>query len=799
MSRMLSSMACAIVSLPFLAPPLSAAASATLSGRVNDDQGRPIPGAQIVLRNPLSNYRLVARSDGQGRFAFANIPFHEYHLEAMAPGMTTFHQDFELRSAVPLRMDIALKAVGAVVEVTESAKLVEGHPSAHLDIDRSLIALSPAPVQSRAMDSILLATPGFVADENGRFHFKGSHGQIMYVVDGVPVTDQMQATFSNSLDPAQAEAMEVVTGGISAEFGGKPVAVVNITSKSGLGVTDGPQGEVTFGAARFGTFETAMSARGGTNSFGWFVNGAHSQSNRFLDPVNFEGDHNSGATERAFTRFDWILSSADTLRFSVSGGRTRRDVVNLPSQQAAGQDQQATTKDLNVNLGWTHLLDASRSIEATLYARRSTANLDPTQELQPGFAAGGPDAPYWAWQDRSLENLGAQAAFTQRFQGGSTLKAGVQYVAYPIHERFRFAATQDGVVDADSPVYPYTPAGGAQIWSFNDHITPRLMSAYVQDDLHLDSVILALGLRHDRYSVKDTVQTQWQPRLGASWQVTKQTVLRASYDRLMVIRENENLALSLSQQAWDLGPYSGTPVPSLRPELQNSTSLGVEQQLGTSWRVNVEYWEKRSTNAADTGQFLNTGVVFPVGMMRGNFHGVNLRLEHAPVNGFSGYLSLGTTRARVQAPVVGGLQLDGPEAAPGEWFLIDHDQKLSGQLGLNWEHALERGGVRLGVLCRYDSGLVSGDPTTVEGNRDYAFGIPYVVRDSEGTWRARSRTVWNFTSGWEFPLEGRKKLELGADLMNAFNKQALFSFLSECGGTHVIPPRTWALHAKLHF
>ena len=28
---------------------------------------------------------------------------------------------------------------------------------------------------------------------------------------------------------------------------------------------------------------------------------------------------------------------------------------------------------------------------------------------------------------------------------------------------------------------------------------------------------------------------------------------------------------------------------------------------------------------------------------------------------------------------------------------------------------------------------------------------------------------------------------------------ALFSFLSECGGTHIIPPRTWALHAKLHF
>lgn len=52
----------------------------------------------------------------------------------------------------------------------------------------------------------------------------------MYSVDGVPVTDQVQATFSNSMDPAQVESMEVITGGISAEYGGKPVAVVNLTS-----------------------------------------------------------------------------------------------------------------------------------------------------------------------------------------------------------------------------------------------------------------------------------------------------------------------------------------------------------------------------------------------------------------------------------------------------------------------------------------------------------------------------------------------------------------------------------------
>jgi len=793
MRRMLTPMAMILMTLPPPVPMMAASVGATLGGVVVDDQGKPIAGARVVVRNPVSSYRLDATTDAKGRYNLPNIPLHEYHLEVAAPGFVRLHEDLEMRSSVPLRKDLVLKPNGAVVEVVDSANLVEGHPSAHVEIDRTTIALSPAPVQSRAMDSILLSTPGFVADENGRFHFKGSHGQMMYVVDGMPITDQMQATFSNSLDPAQAEGIEVITGGISAEYGGKPVAVVNITTKTGLGTPGGFEGDVSVGAARFKTFEAGFGLRGGTESFGYAATGAVSQSDRFLDPVNFDNLHNHGNTGRVFTRFDWLLSSQDTLRLSIFGGDTKRDVVNLASEEAAGQNQWARTSDANLNLAWTHLLDSTSSLEASIYARSSQATLNPTQELAPGFGEGGPDRPYWAWQDRSLMNLGGQVVYSKRFEGGSNLKAGIQYVEFPIHERFRFAVTEKALYDVADPLYAYTPEGGGHIWNFEDRITPRMISGFVQDDLHLDALILALGLRYDSYTVKDMAQTQFQPRLGAAWHITSGTVLRASYDRLMVIRENENLALSLSPQAWNLGPYAGSPMPELRPEIQDSVSYGIEQQIGQSWRMVGEYWQKRSRNAADTGQFLNTGVVFPVGMSHGDFHGWNLRAEMAPLNGISGYLSLGRTRARVQAPVVGGLQLDPPEAAPGEWFLIDHDQKYSGQLGVNWE----RGAFRVGTVCRYDSGLVAGDPANV--TPDLAFGLPYVNRDHEGTWRTKSRTVWNFTTGYTLALSGKRKVDLGLDLMNAFNKQALFDFMSECGGTHVIPPRTWAAHVKYQF
>ena len=780
-----------LASLPVLA---ASAASASLSGRLLDDQGRPVGGAQLSLANSTQHYRQVVRSDASGTFRFYNIPFNQYHLEAEATGLESLHRDVELRSALPMDLRLAMHPAGAMVIVEEATTLVEDHPSSHVDIDQSVIDKIPAAVQSRAMEAVLLTTPGFAQDENGRFHFRGSHGQVTYVIDGIPISDQMQATFSNSLDPAQAESLEVITGGISAEYGGKPVAVVNMTTKSGLG-TEGRQGELFAGASRYGTYEGGFSVREGLGKFGYFITGSTSESNRFLDPVNFDNLHNHGTTGRISSRFDWLTSDQDTVRFSLSGGRTRRDIVNLVSQQAAGQDQRMTTGDANLSLAWTHLFAPDRSLDASVYYRRATSDLMPSQEAG-AFPAGGQDFPVWMSQQRTLENQGAQLAYTLRYPAGSTLKAGVQYVTFPIAEHFRFAITDFGLVtEADSPLNAYTPASG-RIFRFDDRIRPALASAYVQNDLHLGDWFLAAGLRYDHYTVKDLVQNQLQPRLGLSYHVPSTgTVFRASYDRLLVTPDNENLALSLSQQAWDLGPGQGTPVPALQPELQDSVCVGVEQQVGKTVRLMAEYWEKRTRNAADNEQFFNTGVLFPIAADRGLFHGVNVRMEVLPIGGFSGLLSLGQTRAIFQAPMVGGLQLEPTTLAPGERFLIDHDQKLTAQLGVKYEQK----GFYTQLSGRYDSGLVAGDPAEAAGNPDLAFGMQYVRKDAEGTWRVKPRTIWDVSCGQEFKLQDKRSVLVSADVLNILNEKALYNFLSTFGGTHVVPPRTLAVRVKYRF
>ena len=48
--------------------------SGTVSGTVKDQSGAVIPGATVIIHNPVSGYERTASTDASGNFAFSNIP-----------------------------------------------------------------------------------------------------------------------------------------------------------------------------------------------------------------------------------------------------------------------------------------------------------------------------------------------------------------------------------------------------------------------------------------------------------------------------------------------------------------------------------------------------------------------------------------------------------------------------------------------------------------------------------------------------------------------------------------------------
>ena len=201
-------------------------------------------------------------------------------------------------AAVPIDLDLSLKLAGATrsVEVVGHAEdLLERDPTAHTDIDQSLIDKLPLESSRPGLNQVItLASPGVVADSNGFFHPIGDHAQTQFSIDNQPVTDQQSRLYSNQISPDAVQSMEIITGVAPAEYGDKSSLVVHIVTKSGLDQPK-PTGSVSLG---YGSFKQpdrrdSISARG-THTVGDFLSVSGMRTDRFLDPPEFEALHDTG-------------------------------------------------------------------------------------------------------------------------------------------------------------------------------------------------------------------------------------------------------------------------------------------------------------------------------------------------------------------------------------------------------------------------------------------------------------------------------------------------------------------------
>jgi hypothetical protein len=797
-----------LIMIPLTSSAVPSESSGTISGRVVGPDGEAIAGVRLFLHNDITGYRSETLSRPDGSFAFYNVPFNPYHLHADLVGFKPYRVTVNVRSVRPVELKVTLELAPVAVTVI----VTSGEPAAgqletdtsvsHVDIDRSYIVRAPAPVSSRAIAELITATPGFAMDENGRYHFQGAHSQSEYVIDGQTISDQTGVTFSDSIDPGIAQSMEVIYGNVPAEYGEKVGAVINIATRSGLGKPF--EAELQSGAASFGTFEEGASVTAGSETWGVYANVAGSWSNRFLDPINPDDLHNRGNTERAFLRLDYASPRmTDLLRLTLLAGRTDRQVPNTYTQEAAGQDQRVKSSDENLNLGWTHVLSPAATFDLTAFARFSDFHL----------LSSANDMPVTASSDRSLDNYGLTPSIAW-VHGAHEIKAGAVIKRFPIGEHFRFGITDPALNDPSSDDYnpdlaPYDLTRGGSLFEFAGRRTGTYFATYLEDNVKLRDLTLNLGLRFDLNDLPRN-ESALEPRLGAAYFIRKtRTVLRASYNRILYTPEYENILLSSSAEAASLVPPI---VKESRPlggglllvpcERQNAFMLGIEQALGGFARFDFDLWWRRSSGAGDQDQFLDTGVVFPIAFHAGRLHGWDVRIDLARWHGLQGFLSLGHTRAVYVPPVVGGLFLDQAalESITSGPFLIDHDQALEAQLQVFYD--IGKSGVWLGGNVRYDSGLVCDvGPDDIASDPDNSWAVPDIVVHG-GTPldpnRIRARTVVDLTAGIDLSRHGLP-LSVQFDLLNAFDETGVYNIESVFGGTHVIPPRAFAVHLRYRF
>jgi outer membrane receptor protein involved in Fe transport len=792
----------AIASLLIAQSVLAQARIGTVQGTVKDPTGALVPDAEVTITQPVTRYTQTVQTDRQGSFKLVNVPFNTYTVRARASGFQPDEQSIDLESTVPMSLDLslAITATEAAVTVTEgnAALLESDRSSSDTDINQTLLERPMGAAPSRAIESIVASAPGFVTDDNGRMHPRGSESQVQYVIDGIPVTDNLSAIFSTSLDARTLRTVEVLTGGIPAEFGDKLAGVINVNTRSGL---EGPtQGGFSLSGGSFSTGEIAVDFATHTKKFGFLTNLSTSTSQRYLDPPTIDNFHNFGRTGKGFFRLDYQFDSNNTLRGVFTFGGSNFQVANRLEQEIAGQDQKQKLRDNSQSITYQHIFSANALGQFSFFNRSGHAQLS-SNPLS---------TPVVAFQDRTLRNYGALGSIAVT-RGGHNIKFGGQVTITPVHENFSFYPTVhfDEVIDENGNVFvnPINAFTSANPFVFDGHKTGRTFSGYVQDRFTVfKNFTLDAGLRYDNYRMLIGEQAL-SPRLAIAYFIPRtQTTLRASYNRFFQPPPAENLLLASSREAASISPIAViqgvTTVEPIPPDKENVFEVGAQQLLSRFFRINLTMYQKRITNFSDKDQFIETGVIFPIAIASGRVTGEEIRLESTDLKGFHGFLSYSNSHAYGVTPITGGLFLGEDPAelqTRGVKFSADHDQRNSGQFQLGYNH--RPSGIYATFGGRYDSGV----PTDVEPGTTLADFVaqgfdPRLYPEIDfNRGRVRPRTILDFSVGADLFQKERVSMNIQFDVQNLTNELFLYNFQSVFSGTHVGYPRLFSGRLALRF
>jgi carboxypeptidase family protein/TonB-dependent receptor-like protein len=740
--------------------------SASISGTVLDPTGAVVPKATVEIHNVVSGLSRSTTTDNMGNFSFVNVPYNPYHLSVEATGFSSYSQDVDVRSSVTVSLKINLSLAGQTSNVTVEASggdLIETESTAHTDVDRDLFDKLPLESASSSLSSLVtLSAPGIAADSNGLFHGLGDHAENSFSVDGQPITDQQSKVFSNQVPVDAIESMEVIQGAPPAEYGGKTSLVIDVTTRSGQGVTT-PHGSVTSSYGTFGSANAGFNLSYGGAKWGNFISATGLNTGRFLDPPEFAVMHDKGNEENFFDRVDFQVSGADSLHFNFEYTRSWFQNPNSFDQQfhpcavgvgaancnvaspgiAAGTfiidpgtnnptgptDQRSQIKTFNIAPTWTHLIGSAAVLTVGGFVRRDHYNYYPSADP---FADFSPDLQSATIaQDRLLTNAGGRASISY-VKGIHNFKAGVTYEHTFLTEDDHLGVVDPGYVasiaNACAAVLDPTcsaaskfdltnpdpingdPAGN--LFHFHAHTDIKETALFAQDTITKGSWSFNLGIRGDIYN-GISHSRQAEPRVGIAYNIKPtNTVLKISYARTMESPFNENLIIASTgcgiTVIAELVPLPSTTCAQgndgpIVPGFRNEFHAGLQQAFGKHLVVDAEYIWKYTHNGYDFGIIAATPIAFPIMWQRSKIPGYTVRANVPDWHGFSAVVVMSSVAARFFLPQVAGVPVIGPAVGV---FRIDHDEKFNQTTHLQYQPW--KTGPWFGFNWRYDSGLVSG-------------------------------------------------------------------------------------------
>jgi hypothetical protein len=726
--------------------------SGAVTGTVTDNTGAIIPGATVSLSNPVSGYSRKAVTDANGQFTFSNVPYSNYHLVIGAQGFGAITQDATVKSGVPVTLKATLQVGAAAQNITvEGSDLVDTGTNMETNVDRNTIAKLPLESQTSGLSSLVtLTTPGVAADSNGQLHGLGDHASNTFAVDGQSISDQQSKVFSNQLPTNAVQSIQVIDGAPPAEYGDKTSLVIQVTTRSGLGLKK-PTGSITTSYGAFGTSTAGIDLGYGTDTFGNFFELDGLNSGRFLDSPEFAVMHDKGNEQNLFDRIDEQFTPADALHLDLNYSRSWFQTPNtfdnlnvgatdpLTGAPLAATDQHSKIETFNIAPTYTRVLGSDAVLNFSPYIRKDSYNYYPSHN--PFADLGPPNLQRESIaQERTLLNTGIHSDLSL-VRRNNTIKGGVVYQQTFLREHDSlgivdptlnapclnaagtpvagFSSTAQCATAGDLPNPEFLPVllpndltrGGTNA-TFFGHTDVKELSLYIEDSIKAGNWLFNLGIRGDMYNGL-SVARQAEPRLSVSYNFKPtNTLLRVSYARTLETPFNENLVLS-SLGCGDavLNPLlacaPGVTNTVEQPGYRNEFHAGLTQAFGRHFVLTGDYIWKYTHNAFDFSVLGNTPITFPIDWHNSKIPGYAIRADLVELHNLTAYVALSSVAARFFNPQEAGAGATPGTAGTKLPFRIDHDEKFNQTTHVQYQLP----GKFLpwfGFNWRYDSGLIAG-------------------------------------------------------------------------------------------
>jgi hypothetical protein len=556
----------------------------TISGKVVDQQGLPLPGVAVTATSPALQGSRSATTSANGDYILPFLPSGQYTVTYELSGFATVKRTerVSLDSAVTANATLAVAGVSEAVTVTGQ---VEGEIGRGSQVQTSFKndLVEKLPLNRTLVQATLLA-PG-VRDNgpNGAIVVNGAMSyDSLYLLNGVVVNENLRGQSLALFIEDALQETTITTASVSAEYGRFQGGVINAVTKSGGNRFSGSF-RTTFDNAKWTdkwrydkdrsldsrldkTIPTYEATLGGpfVKDRLWFFGAYRGR--------NLQEGRSTSFTNLPFTRkldekrYEGKLTFAISTKHTLKGAYTRIDSTEDGNSFGTIMDlaslvNRSTPQDL-LSANYTGILSTNFFVEAQYSRRRFTFKNSGSQftDLIKGTLmldqANG-SARFWSPtfcgvcddEKRDNQNIVAKASYFLSTSGaGSHNLVG----GFDMFDDKRFANNHQS--GSDYRVYATrTIIQGSDIYPVFDRNTIirwtpifvgsegnrfRTISAFVNDAWTLDkNWQFNLGLRYDKNDGKDSMgvvrvkDAAFSPRLAAAFDPKGdgQWTVRASY------------------------------------------------------------------------------------------------------------------------------------------------------------------------------------------------------------------------------------------------------------------------------